>query len=367
MKIRFFSNIPSPYRIEFFNLLGEKIDLEVIFEAKKAPLINEKWYMDNNIKHFKAIFLKKGVIEEKRINYKVLKYVKKDTDLLIFTNYSYFTEMIALFYAKFRRINYALEIDGGIISKNENLLKRKLKKFLVSGAKLYLSPSKISDEFLIFYGAKKEKIYRYPFTSLRESEVLTNPIPEKEKILLRKEKQIKEEKVILSIGQFIPRKGFDWMIKAYKDLDSNIGIYIIGGKAIKEYIELKRQYKMNNLHFIDYQSKSNILKWLQLADVFVLPTREDIWGLVINEAMAQGLPVITTNKCIAGLELVKNDENGFIVDVDDKKDLVNRTINILDNKFKNIPMNNLKVMKYYTLENMVITTYEILESFLGKS
>ena len=47
----------------------------------------------------------------------------------------------------------------------------------------------------------------------------------------------------------------------------------------------------------------------------VLPTREDIWGLVINEAMAQGLPVVTTNRCLAGLTLVKNGENGYIVPV----------------------------------------------------
>ena len=46
-----------------------------------------------------------------------------------------------------------------------------------------------------------------------------------------------------------------------------------------------------------------------------MPTREDIWGLVINEAMAYGLPIITTDNCLAGLELIKNEENGYIIPV----------------------------------------------------
>lgn len=49
-------------------------------------------------------------------------------------------------------------------------------------------------------------------------------------------------------------------------------------------------------------------KYYKAADLFVLPTREDIWGLVINEAMAYGLPIITTDKCVAGVQLLNNQE-----------------------------------------------------------
>lgn len=115
MKVRYFTNIPSPYRINFFNELGKKCDLEVVFEAEKAPKINNDWYKDNNILNFTPVFLKKGIIEEKKINLKILKYVNKDSDLLIFTNYSYFTEMFALIVAKILRKKYILQIDGGII------------------------------------------------------------------------------------------------------------------------------------------------------------------------------------------------------------------------------------------------------------
>lgn len=364
MKVRYFTNIPSPYRINFFNELGKKCDLEVVFEAEKAPKINSDWYKDNKIKNFKSIFLKKGIIEEQKINFKILKYVTEKCDALVFTNYSYYTEMIALIYAKLLRKKYILQINGGIISYNENIIKRKLKKFLVSNASCYLSPSKETDKFLVYYGAQEEKINRYSFTSLYEEDILKKCISDEEKNKLKTKYNIPYENVIISIGQFIPRKGFDWMIEAYKDLDKSIGIYIIGGKPTEYYLDLKDKYQMENLHFIDFQNKENIMNWYRLADLFVFPTREDIWGLVINEAMSQGLPIITTDKCMSGLELINNGENGFIVKCEDKEDLIDKTNQYfsLDINKKRIIQNKiLNTIKKYNIENMAREQMKILE------
>ncbi len=146
------------------------------------------------------------------------------------------------------------------------------------------------------------------------------------------------------------------MIKAYKNLDKEVGIYIIGGKPSQEYLELKKKYKMDNLHFIDFMSKSEILKWYKAVDLFVLPTREDIWGLVINEALSQGLPVITTDKCIAGLELINSNENGFIVKCENKNELLEATKCFFTKREQEIDlmkMQSLEKIKEYTIENMV--------------
>lgn len=275
--------------------------------------------------------------------------------------------MFALIVTKILRKKYILQIDGGIISHNESFLKNKLKKFLISNAYCYLSPSKESDNFLIYYGALKEKINRYYFTSLYKNDIIEHPVENKDKQKAKKDLMIKENKIILSVGQFIYRKGFDWMIDAYKNLDKEIGIYIIGGAATQEYLDLKNKYKMDNLHFIDFMNKNEILKWYRAADLFVLPTREDIWGLVINEALAQGLPTVTTDKCIAGLELIVNKKNGFIVKCEDEESLLQITESFFEKSEADICLMKkeaLSIIKKYTIENMAKNQLDVIKKVL---
>ena len=104
------------------------------------------------------------------------------------------------------------------------------------------------------------------------------------------------------------------------------------------------------------------MDYLKASDVFVLPTREDIWGLVINEAMACGLPVVTTNKCNAGLQLVKDGVNGYIVDVDDPDSLADSLNKILAVTDDSMQKAALDTIREYTIESMVDRHIEILNS-----
>ena len=79
-------------------------------------------------------------------------------------------------------------------------------------------------------------------------------------------------------------------------------------------------------------------------------------------AMACGLPVITTDKCVAGLELVKDGENGYIVPVDDRDALVRRINGLLAEDYRKMGENALETIRPYTIENMVKAHVEIFES-----
>ena len=61
-----------------------------------------------------------------------------------------------------------------------------------------------------------------------------------------------------------------------------------------------RKFKCKNVYFIEFKKSEELNEYYKAADIFVHPTREDIWGLVVNEAMAKGLPVVTTNNVLQG-------------------------------------------------------------------
>lgn len=351
MKILWLTNIPSPYRVKFFNELGTKCDLTVVFEKRSSSERDESWkkFKTNN---FKTIFLSgKSIGVAEAICFSVTKYISKEYDHIVVTNYSDPTGIIAILYMKSKGIHYEIEGDGAFPTLNTRY-KRYIKRFILSKADIYFSTAQMHDQYYMINGVSKDKIVRYPFTSICKNEVIEYPVSLEEKQKIKNRLNIKEQYMILAVGQFIYRKGFDNLIAASSYLNENYGIYIVGGEATEEYIEMIRKFKCKNVYFIEFKKSEELNEYYKAADIFVHPTREDIWGLVVNEAMAKGLPVVTTNKCIAGLEMVENNINGAIGDVDDIQFLVTSIKQCCD-KREEYALKAIETAKQYTIENMV--------------
>lgn len=354
MNVLFLTNIPSPYRVEFFNELGKHCKLTVLFERKSAKDREQQWLL-NSFNTFKAHFLSGlSIGNDSAFSFEVLKLLKSEEyDIVVVGGYSTPTGMLAIKYLKLKKIPFVLNADGGMIKKDSRC-RYLFKRFFISSARAWLSSSDQTTKYLMHYGANEDTIYKFPFTSIRSDEILNKRVSKEEKDNIRKELNITEDRVILTVGQFIPRKGLDILLKSSALIDKSIGFYIIGGKPTEEYSALKKSLHLNNVNFIDFKNKYDLFKYFKAADIFVLPTREDIWGLVINEAMAYGLPIITTDKCVAGLELIEDWKNGFIVPVDDEKILAEKISIALkdDELLEKMAINNLRKIKQYTIENM---------------
>ena len=352
-KIFILTNIPVPYKVDFYNELGKKCDLTVVFEARRIDGQKFNWN-DNNELSFNTIYLS-DVLNEKVIHFKVAKFIKKKYfDLFLITTYHTFTGQFVLCLLKLYRLRYWFETDGAFVTNNENRIKYWYKRFMIKGASLYLSPCVSSDNYLLNYGVRNETIHRYPFASTLFSETLQKTLSKAEKIVLRKQLSINSNKMIVAVGQFIRRKGFDVLIKAIADRDlADVCCYIVGGEATAEYKNLINKYNLHNIHFIKFLDRKALSCYYQASDIFVLPTREDIWGLVINEAMANGLPIITTTKCNAGLTLV-NKDNGVLVDVDDIIGLRRAIKEIIydDTALSKMGSSSIEKIQGYTIEKM---------------
>lgn len=365
MKVLFLTNIPSPYRVDFFNELGKYCDLTVTFEGKNATDRDDKWKAANEY-NFKAVYLNGfRVSSDKFFCIDILKILNKEWDTTIIGGYSTPTAILAIEYLKFKKKKFFIEADGGFIG-NDNWLKYKIKKHLISSASWWFTSGNETTKYLVHYGAKKEKCFWYPFTSIKEEDLENAAKLKKyDKDKIKKKLSINEKNILLAVGQFIPRKGFDILIEAIKNMPKDVGIYIVGGKPPEEYKKLKVLYQLDNLHFIQFKIKDELAYYYSVADVFILPTREDIWGLVINEAMAFSLPIITTEKCIAGLELVDN-KNGAIIPVDDVESLKKAINNILNSNIAEKGNISFKRIKQYTIENMALIHSKILKFCYSK-
>ncbi|MBI6001571.1 glycosyltransferase family 4 protein [Clostridium perfringens] len=365
MKVLYFTNIPSPYRVDFFSELALKCDLSVIYERNSASNRNKNWKTNGNGMYKEKCIDSLKLAKDKSLSFSIINEVKKQKyDVIVIGGYATPTSMILISYLSMKKIPFILNADGGFPNKKEAELVKKIKKYFISKASMYLSTGKITDEYLIEYGAKKNIIRNYNFTSLKENDIGENLECKK----LRKELNLEGKKIILSVGRICFNKGFDTLIKASKYLVDNTIILIVGGKASVELENLIKEEEITNVFFIDFKSKDKLKEYFSIADIFVLPTRQDVWGLVINEAMANGLPVITTNKCIAGLELIENNINGFLFDVDNYKELANRINELLNNEdlIKTIKKNNLLKIKKYTIENMANQHLKIFKEFKDK-
>ena len=368
MKILYTKSGSSPYRVDFFNELGKHIDLDVLYEYRIAFDRDKTWSL-KVAHHFKEFFLKSfHLFGSTVVSFDFTKHLKKKYDLIIVGEYNTMTGRLITLYLSAKKIPFALNIDGGYIKKNDNWLKKKSKTFFISKPTWWLSPSIESDSYLKHYGAVESNIYRYPFTSVLEKDVLLNVLTVEEKDEIRKKLKITEKKVVMTVGRFIKSKGFDVLLKSFSKVESKTGLYIVGGEPTEEYLELIDKYNLKNVHFISFLNKNELANYYKAADLFVLPTRKDVWGLVINEAMSFGLPVITTDKCVAGIELVEDNENGFIVPVDDQEELTQKINTILLNETlrNKMALNSLKKIQQFTIEEMANAHLRFFEEIKQK-
>lgn len=116
----------------------------------------------------------------------------------------------------------------------------------------------------------------------------------------------------LFCGQMIARKGVDLLLKAFRQLDSRAELLLVGREA--ELPEMMRELPADicrRIRYAGFQPPDALPEYFSKADVFVLPSRYDGWGVVVNQALGAGLPVLCSETVGAGFDLVEAEINGL--------------------------------------------------------
>jgi glycosyltransferase involved in cell wall biosynthesis len=322
-KVALIHNIISPYRVPLFGGLSKlsSIELSVYFCAKTHK--ERKWDIVESDKYNYEILSGKtigfgGIIYH--INPSIIsKLIKGKYDVIIISGNTDFTTQAAFIASKLLNTPVILWTEG--IESAQSLLGKlisPLTNYIIKNVDAIVVPGTMSRSFQIKIGAIPEKIFIAPNIVDNEIFIEKSLKFKQEKENFKREFNILNEKIILFIGQLIERKGVEYLIKAYKKIKDSydeVCLIIVGDGVLKNELEkicIKEYIK--DVHFTGWISEEEKIIYYSIADLFVLPTLKEIWGLVINEAMCCGLPVISTRAAGCAMDMIKPGENGFIVE-----------------------------------------------------
>lgn len=314
IKAVFITNIPSPYRVDFFVYLQEhypEYEFHVIFSG--AGMENRKWSVElAELKN--AHFLKsKTIIIRKRFDdryiflpvgvEKTLQEIHPD---LVFAMEYNPTILRTVHWCQKKKIPFISWTDGTLNSeKNIGKVQRMSRSYIIKRAAAFVASSTASRQAQIAYGADEKKCF---------ISYLTVDI---QKYLQKKTEYGGRE--LLYVGSLIQRKGLDLLFPALAQTREDICLTIVGEGQEKEALmeQAKKLGITSRIRFLGYVEGEPLRELYHNADVFILPTREDCFGLVILEAMCASLPVISSKYADGAFDLVQEGENGCIIDPED--------------------------------------------------
>lgn len=378
IKVIILTEIISPYRISPFNCLNQEIniDLEVFFFAETES--RRSWHVPKDKIQFPyrvvwglqagKAYQNAPVFCNPNVIYQLW---QQQPDVVIFGGWHHFTYWLALVYAQMTGTRLLIWSESTPKDERDsNQLKDKLKRWIVDKASGYIVPGKAQKDYLIHLGAKEERIWTAP--NAVDSDFFVS-----ETKRYRQHQETWKQKlglsgiIILYVGRLIDEKGIPELLEAFAQLraDKSVTLVIVGDGPQAEQYQLYCQHKkLNNIFFTGFQPQSTLVQYYAIADIFVFPTRSDPWGLVLNEAMAAGLPIVCSAAAGAIDDLLEDGGNGFIVPVGNVEKLSSALQRLVEDEGlrTQMGMRSQQIILNYTPQKMAQGFKEaILGSFLA--
>lgn len=307
-KVLYFSNIRVPYRVSFFNKLAQECDLTVLYEREKSSNRNETWTKSVQ-ENYKSIVLDGVKIgRESSFSFQVSSILKQEWDSIIVGCYNDLVQIYAIITMRQHHIPYIINLDGeSFIGEG---LKNKIKKYVLRGADCYLTAGIEAGKNLIKALGDDIKIQPYYFSSLSDKEI-------KENISCT----CKRDNYVLVVGQYYNYKGMDVAFKV-ASLDHTIKYKFVGmGERTKDFISDFGQAE--NVELIPFLNKQELDEEYKRCCMLLLPSRQECWGLVVNEAASFGTPVVSTYGSGAAVEFLAKDYPEYLAQPGDHISLYN--------------------------------------------
>lgn len=248
--------------------------------------------------------------------------IEKEKINLITVQDPYFVGLLGYFLAKKYGIRLEIQIHG---FEKFFGIRKLISKFVIPRAdSLRVVSQRLKTQLTNEFGVKESKITVIP---------IFVPAPNFFDIEKSRNKDREFRFIFLTVGRLVPVKNIALQIEAFKEISDkypNAELWIVGDGP--ERNNLMNKISDNKLEdgvkLFGYQE--NVEGFYMQADVFLLTSDSEGWGMVVIEAAAHGLPIIMTDVGLAG-EIIVNNESGLVVPVGDKRELIQVMIKLIEN------------------------------------
>jgi glycosyltransferase involved in cell wall biosynthesis len=364
IRVAFVTNICAHYRVKTFERLAKLCDVDFLFYSA-----GNEWYWQQNHGvrkgNFRHTYLS-GFYLTQRVRVVpslVTKLWQTNYDVYIKCINGRFALPVTYLTARLRRKPFILWT--GIWMSLDTRFHRfvfPLTLWVYRHADAIVTYGEHVKRYLTSLKIEPEKIFSAPHAM--DNSMYNRVVSEHEKLTLRTALNIQTKKTILYLGRLEEVKGVQYLIQGFVLLKpKDLKLIIAGDGSVRSDLEalVREQGIENNVCFAGYVPPETAPAYYAIADLLVLPsvttpTGKETWGLVVNEAMNQGLPVVATDAVGAAAGgLVQSGVNGFVVPERDSRALAEAIERILNDDALRAKMsqNARRIIRGWDNERMV--------------
>lgn len=366
---------PIPYQAPIFKALArKKVDLKVYF-CWDFGVSEEKLDTEFGVKFKWEAPLTDGYKHQFLKNYSprpqnsywglinpgiIAELIRNKPDLLFVHGWNSFTNIMAIITSVILNIPIGMHGDNNFHtefakSKTKIFLKKIILGILFKIPHFFFYMGEEDYKFYRYYGANPKKMIFMPYAT--DNDWFIEQSKNVNTGAIEKSLNITDKTVVLYSGKLIERKRPLDLVKAYeiakKKFENIVLIFIGDGILRNDIIAYIKEKDIADVHLVGFKNIPELPIYYSLADIFVIPSFNEVWGMVVNEAMCFGLPIISSDSVGAAPDLVSEGVNGYLYPCGSVEELAKRLISLIQDGGlrERMGQQSLKIIGKYSAEN----------------
>lgn len=316
-RVVFWNNIPAPYMVDRFNALADRgyYDFEVWFSRRHGQ--GRSWNIDERRWRFKWRYMPGIRMGRHVITFPFLIFRLNRADVMV-GFYFEVAGLLGILLAMARGVRTIVNVDGVSGWAKRRRWKERIKRVVFSKVDGVCAAGTESSEYAISYGSKPERVF--PLRHVVDGDFFATRSDHArvaDRDALRSSLGLRGV-VFVYVGRLWWGKGINTLLEAFcrlqAELRDPVSLLLLGDGPEERALRRKcEELNIRNVVFAGFRQKPDLPLFYAAADVFVFPTLGDPYGLVVDEAMACALPVISTDAAGEIRDRVIPGVNGYIV------------------------------------------------------